>query len=146
MPLDQLPFPQLQPLGRLPKFYYPLYLEYGDGKVWSLTTAFTFASVVLERVIEIPAGFKTDFASIPQVLWNIYPPTGPYGKAAVVHDFLYRTAPSSIRYAWTRKQADDVLEEAMEELQVARFTRWVIYRGVRIGGSRAFRSDKLLVM
>ena len=52
------------------------------------------------------------------MLWNILPPTGPYGKAAVLHDWLYRTAGKA-----TRAQADRVLREAMEALGVGWWTR-----------------------
>lgn len=116
------------------KFLLPLRLEYMDGRNWKLWSAFTFGSVVLERVIEVPAGFVTDFASIPRVLWNVLPPTGQYGKAALIHDYCYRTA----WYA-TRAQSDLVLNEAMKELGVGWWTRQVIYRGVRLGGARAWK-------
>lgn len=39
--------------------------------------------------IVVPEGFITDFASIPRFLWSIYPPTGRYQEAAVIHDWLY---------------------------------------------------------
>lgn len=115
-------------------FQVPLNLRYIDGRNWLLTNPFTFGSAILERVIEVPDGFTTDFASIPRILWNIYPPTGVYGKPAVIHDFLYRTA-----YYATRAQADAVLLEAMIELGVSKWTREIIYRGVRIGGQRSYK-------
>ncbi len=116
------------------KFLLPLQLEYLDGRSWRLLSGFTFGSVVLERSIQLPVGFQTDFASIPKLLWNILPPTGPYGKAAVIHDYLYRTA-----FYATRAQADAVLMEAMIDLGVNWFIRQVIYRGVRIGGHRSYK-------
>lgn len=39
-------------------------------------------------IIVVPKGFETDFASTPRLLQNLFPPTGPWTKAAVVHDFL----------------------------------------------------------
>jgi hypothetical protein len=47
--------------------------------------------------IVVPAGFETDFASIPRVLWIIEPPLGDAGKAAVLHDYLYETASVTAR-------------------------------------------------
>lgn len=41
-------------------------------------------------VIIVPKGFRTDFASTPRFLYPIFPPTGAWTKAAVVHDFLCR--------------------------------------------------------
>lgn len=87
--------------------------------------------------INIPAGFETDFASVPQLLWNLLPPTGRYTRAAVVHDFLYRTPGLC-----TRAQADAVLYEAMKfPCHVGFFTRWTIYLGVRVGGHFAYKGQ-----
>jgi hypothetical protein len=115
-------------------FTTPLDLRYVDGRKWCLLAEFDFASEVLERVIKIPTGCETDFASIPRVLWNILPPTGRYGKAAVVHDFLYRTPGQA-----TRPQADRVFLEGMEALGVNRITRWTMFAGVRAGGALSYK-------
>lgn len=131
--MPQLPAPHAVDVITVPAFYLPLDVEYLDGHLWRLLSSFTYGSVILQRVLEISAGFLTDFASIPRVLWSIMPPTGTYGKAAVVHDFLYRSAAIC-----TRAQADAVLMEAMTELGVGWWTRQVIYRGVRIGGGGKF--------
>lgn len=86
------------------------------------------------RII-IPAGFVTDFASVPRFFWRLIPPTGRYTRAAVVHDFLYRTP-----RLCTRAQADAVLYEAMKfPCHVGFFTRWTIYAGVRLGGAHAYQ-------
>lgn len=42
----------------------------------------------LGNLIVVPKGFRTDFASTPRILQNLFPPTGAWTKAAVVHDFL----------------------------------------------------------
>lgn len=115
-------------------FKLPLDLQWIDGKNWLLTSPFTFDSAVLQRTIAVPAGFKTDFASIPKIFQNIYSPTGPYGKPAVIHDYLYRTA-----YYATKEQADLVLLEAMTDIGINWFTRQTIYQGVRFGGARSYK-------
>lgn len=102
-----LPFTLLQDLVYLSKVGAP------EGKINKIT---------------VPVGFKTDLASIPRIMWNILPPFGKYDAAAVVHDYLYQYNGVS------RKQADDVLCEAMQILGVSRVTRLVIYSGVRVGG------------
>ena len=87
------------------------------------------------RRITVPAGFVTDFASIPRLLWRLLPPTGRYTRASVVHDLLYRTPGLC-----TRAQADAVLYEAMKyPCKVGFFTRWTIWLGVRVGGWAAFK-------
>lgn len=130
-PLDTAPVlsPLVKPIGA-----ERLSVLYIDGRRWTLLEEFDFASKVLERIVRVPAGFETDFASIPRVLWNLLPPTGRYGKAAVIHDYLYRT-----RGQATRGDADRVLLEAMDALGVGRLTRWTIYSGVRIGGHGSYK-------
>jgi len=38
--------------------------------------------------IPIPAGFVTNFASVPRILWPILPPRGKYAPATIEHDYL----------------------------------------------------------
>jgi hypothetical protein len=113
-------------------FKSPLKLEYIDGKHWLLIEGFSYHTEIMGiGNIYVPAGFLTDFASIPRGLWNLFPPTGKYGKAAVIHDYLYR---------WTdvdRKTCDDIFMEGMEVLEVNWFSRRIIYRAVRLFGGAA---------
>ena len=122
-------------------FLTPLDVEFLDGKTWRLITRFEFMSEVTESVIDIPDGFLTDFASIPRGLWNVLPPTGLYGKAAVVHDWLYKTRKATTHLV-DRAEADAVLLESMEVLGVGRFTRLAIYAGVRLGGWAAWNTHR----
>lgn len=78
--------------------------------------------------IEVPAAFVTDFASVPRLFWNIFPPWGKYSKAAVVHDYLY------VIGGCTRAYADYIFLEAMEVLGVNICTRRIMYSAVRAGG------------
>ncbi len=129
------------------KFEDALELEYLDGHNWRVTQDFYYdTDIVLPQAsprpgsrVVIPAGFVTDFASIPRFLWALLSPTtgllgGDYGKAAVVHDRLYRT-----RGLATRLQSDRVLLEAMKFLKVPRLARWTIFVGVRVGGHSSYK-------
>ena len=97
------------------------------------------------ETITVPSGATTDLASIPRLAWSIgYPPDGPWLKAAVVHDFLYRTRGTgwlggqrwlSRRSAYSRAEADAVLREAMAALSVGPLERAVIWTAVRLGGA-----------
>lgn len=95
------------------------------------------------ETITVPAGFVTDLASIPRVVWSFYPPDGPWVKAAVVHDFLYYTqgdgiwgktvgVPPGRRYS--RRESDAIFWEAMADLGIGRWGRFVIWAAVRLGG------------
>lgn len=112
-----------------------LSLVYIDGHNWRVLEPFTFGSQTIERMIRVPAGFVTDFASIPRALWAVLPPTGTYGKAALIHDLLYRTP----HEACTRAEADRILLEAMLASRVGFWVSCVIYLAVRVGGRRAFK-------
>ena len=118
-----------------PRFLNPLVLEYMDGRNWKLVHAFDYCTDVDALfTVNVPEGFITDFASIPKILWNILPPTGAYGKAAVVHDYLYRTPGLT-----TRLDADNVFREAMKALGVGAFRRNLMYLAVHLFGERAYK-------
>lgn len=109
-----------------------------DGNTWKLMEPFDYSIGDLSSgwKIEVPAGFVTDFASVPRILWNILPPTGKYGKAAVLHDWLYH------RQEYTRAFTDSIFAEAMDALGVPAITRGAMYLGVRIGGWVAWNQHK----
>lgn len=115
-----------------PSFHTPLQLVYEDGRNYMLLSAFQYDSSL--GTIGVPAGFITDFASIPEFLWNILPPTGKYGKAAVVHDYLYRTPEAA-----SKEIADAIFLEAMKALGVGWFTRYAMYWGVVFFGERSYK-------
>jgi hypothetical protein len=115
-------------------FHTPLIVEkLDDCENWKVASEFQYTTAS-GKIIVIPKGFITDFASIPRGLWNIFPPTGKYGKAAVVHDFLYRMTKMD------RKEADEIFLAAMEDLGVNVVTRKIIYRAVRVFGGAARRN------
>jgi hypothetical protein len=131
------------------RFEDALDLRYMDGrKHWMVLNAFHYDTDVPlapgllfhrdfgqgDYRIDVPAGFETDFASVPQLFWNILPPCGSYGKAAVIHDAIYRTATLPI----TRAEADAIFLEAMTFLGVGWFTRTIMYIGVRIFGASSY--------
>jgi uncharacterized protein DUF1353 len=90
----------------------------------------------LPRVVTIPRGFVTDLATIPEYFWWALPPSGRYGHAAILHDWLYWDQSSS------REIADRVFDVAMDELQVAMPLRKAMWAAVRVyGGKHWLRAD-----
>lgn len=79
---------------------------------------------------EVPTGFLTDFASVPRLFWRIFPPSGRYCKAAVVHDYLCDFAASGC----PRWLADAVFLDAMTALGVPCWKRYCMYWAVRLYG------------
>lgn len=106
-----------------------------DGLQWALMADFRYQD---DWIIEVPKGFVTDFASIPQQLWSILPPWQRYGAAAVVHDWLYWDQ------THTREQADNVLKDAMTALGVHDATISQIYNAVRLFGDSAWTKNAAL--
>ena len=109
-------------------FTEPLVVKHLDGSRWELMEKFIYfiGAEDSDEFVRVPKGFITDFASIPRLFWTLIgPPTGRYGKSAVIHDFLYDTQPV------TRKKADLIFYEAMQVLKVPFYKRWLMYHAVR---------------
>jgi hypothetical protein len=100
-----------------------------DGE-WQLALPLRYRSDVAERIIEVPAGFKTDLASVPRwpvIYWLI---GSTSTEAAVVHDYLYST------HIVKRSIADAVLREASAVTGVPAWRRFLMWAAVRcFGGS-----------
>ena len=105
----------------------------GNSRMWTLATEFRFVG---SKIIDVPAGFLTDGASVPRVFWSLFDPTGPYLQAAVIHDYLYNTQ------VFSRETADEVFLEAMKACGVGFITRQTVYRAVRFGGWVAWKNNK----
>jgi hypothetical protein len=96
---------------------------------WILNDALVYRSDVAGQVITVPAGFSTDFASVPRWLPLAFAWLGGHGdSAATVHDWLYTMQPVS------RRMADQVLREALRVSYVARWRIPLFYWGVRLFG------------
>lgn len=109
----------------------PLDTQYVDGKTWILRDDLI---VISERLgtIRVPAGFQTDFNSIPLGLWNIMPPV-EYGIAGVVHDFLYKFGKVNQK-AITRGDADATHREFVLFEGASAAKARIMYWGLRLGG------------
>ena len=90
--------------------------------------------------IEVPAGFQTDFASVPRVpvFYTLFGDRAH--REAVLHDYLYR---KDAVPCVDRSVADDVFLEAMAERGKGFFVRYAMYWGVRLGGWTAWRKKNV---
>lgn len=101
------------------------------GRRWKLLAPLAFYSKRLGRVIIVPAGFVTDFASVPRLPFMYWFFGGKADRAAVVHDLLYRWGePLGI----SRWEADMIFLEAMEAMGMSFTVRYPMTWGVVIGG------------
>lgn len=99
--------------------------EIGDG-FWRLTDDLKYQGRT-DRFV-VPAGFRTDFASVPRLFTWLVPSSGEYTKAAVLHDWLLEESGLS------RHDADGIFRRTMRELGVSDLRRYVMWGAVRIAG------------
>lgn len=86
-------------------------------------------SVEIEGFL-IPAGYETDFATVPKVFFSIIPPIGKHNVAAILHDYLYD------HRIGTRKQADKLFLRVMLSYEVSKWQAYTMYYAVRLGGRK----------
>lgn len=109
------------------RFLTKLNVECIDDDRWRLVTPLLYESDIA-GTITVPAGFETDFASVPRLPVAYLFFGDEAHMAAVVHDYLcrYQTVP--------RKTADKVFKEAMRVSGVG-WKRFPMYLAVRIYGA-----------
>jgi hypothetical protein len=98
-----------------------------DGRSATLLEPITWGDIT------VPAGFVTDFASVPRALWILIPPQGRHSFAAVVHDWLYQSQ------QLTRREADRLFRLSLRATGSGNCKAWAMYLGVRLGGWVAWR-------
>lgn len=85
----------------------------------------------------VPAGFETDFATVPRVIQWLIPTYGKYTLAAILHDYfcveLGRAYKEEREPFITSSNTDGVFRRVMRELGVPFAQRWLIWTGVRWG-------------
>jgi len=134
-------------------FSAPLVIKETGHNRWSVVEPFRFTSES-GLVIDVPVGFETDLASVPQVFQGLIGKVGYWSQAAVVHDWLYHRHRLGLDNTVTRKQADKILLEGsiikaeMYGVQGGDNRHAVMYQGVRLGGLMTWetpqeRSDRI---
>lgn len=122
-------------------FTDPLILKVHTGTLaerpFELVETFSYWSYVgatpdQPRWITVPAGYRTDFASIPALFWPLFPPVGRSGKAAVIHDWLCDEEPHSVDYL----MAADIFNEALVVLGEPNWRRKIMVWTVKLFGPR----------
>ena len=112
------------------KFLTTLDVRDIDDHKWQLLAPFVVE--VEGALIKVPAGFITDFASVPRIPLT-YMLFGNIGhRAAVVHDYIYSTG------IFPREYADDVFKALLQAEGVGTVRSNVMYAGVRAFGSQFY--------
>jgi hypothetical protein len=94
-----------------------------------------FYSKILDVKIVVKEWYVSDGASVPQILWNIFPPFGSYLYAAIIHDVLCDLAKLGV-CPIDSTMAAKVFKEAMEALGVSKWKSQPMYRAVLFLGPR----------
>jgi hypothetical protein len=110
-------------------------VTFNDGRESIIGRSFEYRILDTDEHIIIPAGFVTDLASTPRIIWALLPPFGNYQRAAIVHDYLYWTQ------ACTRDQADKAFWLAMFESEVGYVARKIVYEAVRNFGANPWNKN-----
>jgi len=98
----------------------------------TLVEPLVYYSALLELLVTVPAGFVTDYASVPRAPLTYWLFGGVGDEAAVVHDFLYSTG------VVPRQVADEVYGEALEACGVAAWRRVPMVAAVRVFGASRY--------
>ena len=103
-----------------------------DGK-WILTAPLKYQSRIYKGIIEVPAGFETDLASVPRVPIAYTAFGNRAHRESVVHDYLYQ------KHLVGKAKADRIFLEAMKVRKKPLWVRWSMYMGVVLGGGSAYK-------
>lgn len=101
---------------------------------------FTLLRPIERCGVIVPAGFESDGASVPRLLWGVVFPRDDRQAlfAALFHDYVYRTHPLS----WTRYAADLAFRTFLLAGGVAYHRVLLAYAGVRLFGRKAWKEAK----
>lgn len=110
-------------------FTSPLDVRFIDGKWWELLEDFEYyVDDNKEVLIKVPAGFKTDFASIPRILWSLFTHHDIFNKAAIVHDYLCGTYGDMGRF--TEEQIHIIFYEALLVIGIPAWKAKIMWKSV----------------
>ena len=98
-------------------------LVLSEPPLWMVGEPLQYRSDDGRYMIEVPAGFVTDLASIPKGLWWWQSPQERTAAPAIIHDYLYW------EQSCEKDEADAMMYLAMEKLQVKGIP--LIYAGIR---------------
>lgn len=111
------------------EFRSKLHVEVGDeDNKFILLAPLVYYSDLVGGEIVVPAGYATDFASIPRLFQNIIQVNGRHRKPAVLHDYL---CDFKKMLGMPQGFADKIFREAMKVVDVAFVESAVMYRMVR---------------
>lgn len=105
----------------------PLDVRKVGDSVWQLLAAVVYRGDWGNYTV--PVGYNTDFASVPRLLWILFPQSGRWDPAAVVHDWLITDL--LVSGGITSAHVDAEFRGALKACNVGLIRRWLMWSGVR---------------
>ncbi|UHG93377.1 DUF1353 domain-containing protein [Spirosoma oryzicola] len=102
---------------------------------WELVYSVTFQTDAGKVVV--PRGYVTDFASVPMLLWGVFPPIGRHNRATILHDYWYdnRLFENTLGAKQARRLADRELYLRLREVEPRKPLRnYCMYLACRLFG------------
>ena len=89
------------------------------------------------KTLYVPAGFKSDGASVPRFFWRwVFPPGDSRALlAAFAHDYIYRKHPEN----WSKADADNMFYDLLRQNGVPYLNAQRAYWGVRLFGGSSWK-------
>ncbi len=119
--------------------------ELQPGKLWRLVEPLRYEAgdEGSGRLIEVPAGFETDGATLPAALRLVLAVWGTYGRAACIHDFGYRLLDAGAPHPQmpTRRAADAEFHIAMRACGTGPALAIIMWAAVRLFGGLYLRGQ-----
>lgn len=97
-----------------------------DGQgLFELAAPFSFDIGFLGsgETVTVPAGFVTDFCTIPRLARWLFPISGRAAKAALLHDYMLKLGD---------RRAAAAFDDALRAARIGAFRRWVMVTAVRL--------------
>ena len=107
-----------------------------SGNIRTTMSVLTYHSDIVEDIIVVPIGTKTDLGSIPSWLQWLFPKDGLAVLGYVLHDHLYATG------IYSRDISDRILKEAMQVLGVKSWRANGVRAGLKVGGWYAWNKHR----
>jgi hypothetical protein len=114
----------------MPFIEAPLDVTKVGDTTWELRSPVTYIGDY--GTYTVPVGYVTDFASVPRPLWILFPQSGRWDTAAVVHDWLITDLLPAAGI--TSPHVDAEFRGALKAIKPVRVgfvRRWLMWAGVR---------------
>jgi len=90
------------------------------------------------REIIVPKGFKSDGASVPWFFIRAFRRFDHYLECTCIHDFCY------FKGLYSRRQADNLFLECMEDYNISKWKRALMWKAVRWFGWKPWNKQRKL--